>query len=137
MPEEQTPTSESITDDLRELGSNLVNALQSTWESVERKELQRSVEKGLSGVLAALEDTADDLDLEDVSQRVRASFSQIEEKIRSGELEDSVRTNVTGILERIHTELVQFSAKMAPSDPETGEAHAPTPGSESPEDPAN
>ncbi len=137
MPEEQTPTSESITDDLRELGSNLVNALQSTWESVERKELQRSVEKGISGVLAALEDTTDDLDLEDVSERVRAGFSQIEEKIRSGELEDSVRTNVTDILERINAELVQFSAKMAPSDPDTGEAQAPTTGSASPEDPAD
>lgn len=136
MTEEQTPTSESIPDNLRELGRNLVNALQSTWESEERMELQRSVEKGIKGVLAALEDTAEDLDLDEVSQRVRAGFSQIEEKIRSGDLEESVRSNVSSILERINTELVEFAAKMAPSDPETGEADPPSPSSESPEDPA-
>ena len=137
MTEEQTPTSESITDDLREVGSNLVNALQSTWESEERRELQRSVEKGIKGVLAALEDTTADLDLDEVSQRVGAGFSQIEEKIRSGDLEESVRSNVSGILERINAELVEFSTKMAPSDPATGEADEPPPSSDSPEDPAD
>lgn len=113
MGESASPEGEEVLEDLvaefRTLGSNLKNLLRSAWQSPEGVRLQREIEDGLSAVITALNQAASDFRESPEGQRLRQEVQELHARLKSGELEKNVRTQLFSILRRINEEIAKAS----------------------------
>ena len=116
-----------VLDELRELGRNLSSLLQSAWESDERKKLQSELESGLNDVYNSLRQAAKEFSEGPTGQTLKTDLEDLGQRIRSGEVEVKVRSEVLNALRAANEELKKASTKTPPP-PESG-----TPGSGTPE----
>ncbi len=70
-PNENKSPNDNIGEQLNELGKNLREALQTAWESEERRKLQQEIEDGLANLGASLSQAAKDFSKQ--PHRVRTS----------------------------------------------------------------
>lgn len=102
-----------ILSELRELGNNLGNLLQAAWESEDRKKIQQEIETGLNDVNKALRD----LGSSETGQAIKADLRDINERLRSGEIEQRVRSEVTAALRAANEGLKKAMASKTPPEP--------------------
>jgi hypothetical protein len=118
-----TSEENDLSEELRQLGVNLKEALRSAWESEERKKLQQEIETGLQGLGVELQKAADEIDVQEIGQEIKSGIGDASQKFQSGEFGSKVRTELLGVLRTINAELQDARSKWSPPG-----------GSETPED---
>jgi ElaB/YqjD/DUF883 family membrane-anchored ribosome-binding protein len=106
---------DEIADEFRQLGKNLISMLQSTWESEERKKLQQEIESGLRELGDTLNQAATDFRQSPAGQKLKADVEDFHTRVRSGEVESKIRTELVSILRQINSELTKVTAPGATS----------------------
>jgi len=119
---EKPQQEESLAEEFRTLGHNLVSALNAAWESPERKRLQDEVLGGLNELGATLQKEVDYLSKSETSQQVKSSVEQIGERIRSSETQVKVHQELLGALKTANLEIQKLIDRWSvPSETDTAE----------------
>jgi NTP pyrophosphatase (non-canonical NTP hydrolase) len=100
-----------ILDELREMGRNLRDALQSAWDSDERKKLQQELEDGLTEVSSTLNQAARDFKDSPAGQNLKSDVADFQERLNTGEVSLKVRSEIVEALRVVNTELRKVSKK--------------------------
>ena len=91
-------SSDEILNELRNLGNNLKELLQSVWESEERKKAQKDIETGLNDLVKTLSQAANDFAQSPTGQTLKSDLKDLHERIQTGEVETKVRDEVASAL---------------------------------------
>ena len=115
MTDETPKTDEGVAnevlDELREMGKNLREALQTAWDSEERKKLQKEIEDGLSEVSSSLSQAVSDFKESGTAQAIKSDVADFQERMRTGEVESKVRTEILDALRTVNNELRKVGKK--------------------------
>ncbi len=111
MDPSQQPATD-LADEFRKLGDNLKQAFRTTWESEERRRLQREIEDGLADIAASLKDAAKDFAASPTGQQLKVDLQNIESRVRSGEMEAKVREELVKALRAINAELEKAASGL-------------------------
>lgn len=98
-------TRSDVTSEFQVLGENLKRVLQQAWESEERKNLQREIETGLATLGKTLEQAAREFRESETGQRLKSEAQELQERLRSGEVETRLREDLITVLKKVNTEL--------------------------------
>ena len=115
-PNETKTPSDNISEQLNELGKNLREALQTAWESEERRKLQKEIEDGLANLGASLSQAAKDFSNSSTGQNIKEDVKDMHERWQSGEVGTKVRSEITEALRKVNAEL-QKATRKPPTDP--------------------
>ena len=94
-----------LKEEFRNLGNNLKEAINTAWESEGRKSLQQEIEAGVSELGSILNQLADDFNSSESGQKMRRDFEDFGERVRSGEVEENIRSGLLSALQQANTEL--------------------------------
>ena len=109
-----------VMQELRELGQNLRALLQSAWESDERKKMQGEIETGLNDLFASLSQAAKDFSESPTGQTLKSDLQDVQERIRTGEVETKIHSEVVSALRAANECLRGSVSENSPSE-KTGE----------------
>jgi DNA topoisomerase VI subunit B len=112
-PNTDEPKSGDILEELRELGRNLGALVQSIWESEERKKVQTEIETGLRDVSKSLQELANS----ETGQTIKADLNELNERLRTGEMQEKVRSEVLSALRMANDGLKKASGPKEPPQP--------------------
>jgi len=112
----QDAPKEDVVEELRLLGMNLKELLQNAWESEERKKLQLEIQAGLADLGTTLSKAANDFSASPTGQSMKADLEDLNERIRSGEVEGKVRKEVLSALRTANEGLRKAAAKSTPPE---------------------
>lgn len=119
LPPKTEPESDEVLNEFRNLGKNLKDILQSLWESEERKQLQNEIETGLKEMTDTLSKSVTEFSQSPTGQAIKSDINNLNERIRSGQLETQVRKEVVSVLRAANEGLKKAtSPKEADTDPE-------------------
>ncbi len=113
-PNENKTPNDSISDQLNELGKNLREALQSAWESDERRKLQKEIEDGLANLGDSLSQAAKDFSNSPTGQNLKEDVKDMQERWRTGEVRSKVHTELVDALRKVNNELQKATKKNPP-----------------------
>jgi hypothetical protein len=109
---ESRPQEINIGDELRALGDNLIATLREAWGSPERQQLQSEIETGLADLGSSLKKAAADFETSPTGQRLKADLDDFGERVRSGEVESKLRSELLEALRAVNLELEKAAARM-------------------------
>ena len=117
--------SEDASSEWQDLGQNLKNIFQNTWESEERRKLQEDIEAGLADFASSINKAVEDFketptgqklktDVDDfketpTGQKLKTDVDDFHERVKSGEVESKAREEVAAVLRSINSELEKVS----------------------------
>lgn len=114
-PNETKNPNDNIGDQLNELGKNLREALQSAWESEERRKLQKEIENGLANLGSSLSQAAEDFSKSPTGQSLKEDVKDMQERWRTGEVRSKVHSEIVEALRKVNAEL-QKATQKPPTD---------------------
>jgi hypothetical protein len=101
---------DDLTDEFRNLGNNLKSIFQNAWESAERRKLQQEIETGLDELGKSLNQAFSEIKDSPASQQLKDDARDLHDRVRSGEVETKVRSELLSILHQVNTELQKVVA---------------------------
>lgn len=104
-PHKNSPGSEEILAELRDLGQNLKGALQAAWQSEKRRRVQKEIEAALTDLSAQLSQAARDFTDSPTGQTIKADVEDFNRRLRSGEVESKILNEVLEALRTVNQEL--------------------------------
>lgn len=110
-PNENKTQNDNIGDQLSELGENLRQALQSAWESDERRKLQQEIEVGLANLGESLSEAAKDFSNSPTGQNLKDDVKDLQERWRTGEVHSKVHDEIMEALRKVNNELRNATQK--------------------------
>lgn len=110
---EQKSSEPGLTDEFSTMGKNLIGILRAAWEHPERQRLQQEIEDGLVGLGVTLRKEAQTVAEHPASQRIKDEVNDLGNRVRSGEVEAKVRTELTGALRIMNTELEKVAQMLS------------------------
>lgn len=110
---------EDLTDEFRNLGNNLKNILQNVWESAERKNLQQEIVAGIDELGKSLNQTFNEIKDSPAGQQFKEDARDLHERVRSGEVETKMRSELFTILQQVNAELQKVVAPKPDSSQES------------------
>jgi signal recognition particle GTPase len=113
-PNENKAPNDNISEQLNELGKNLREALQSAWESEERRKLQKEIEEGLANLGASLSQAAKDFSSSPTGQSLKEDVKDLQERWRTGEVRSKAHSEIVEALRKVNTELQKATKKSPP-----------------------
>jgi hypothetical protein len=105
------PSYSDVEDELRTLGKNIKEALQSVWLSDERKKLEDEIRAGLTDLGVTLNEAASELTQSETGQRLKEDVEDLRRRINAGEVESRVREELLNALRMANAELSKVSNK--------------------------
>lgn len=102
----------NVGDELRALGENLVSALRGAWSSPERQKLQEEIGTGLADLGSSLKKALSEFETSPTGQRMKADVEDFGERVRSGEVESKLRSELLQVLQTVNTELGKVASRM-------------------------
>jgi hypothetical protein len=111
--DETSKSEENLAEEFRKLGHNLVDALSEAWRSEERKKMQQEIEEGLVDLAATLKQEAAAFRDSPTGQRIRSDVEGFSERVRSGEAEAQVHSELLGVLRTINSELKRITSQWS------------------------
>ena len=96
---------ENLADEFRNLGQNLVAALQAAWDTPERKRLSEEVVDGLNEFGTTLRQEADHFSSSPAGQKLKNNVEQVGEKMRSSDAQNKIRQELLAALKTANVEL--------------------------------
>jgi signal recognition particle GTPase len=121
-PNENKTSNDNIGDQLNELGKNLRDALQTAWESEERRKLQQEIEEGLASLGASLSQAAKDFSSSQTGQTLKEDVKDLHDRWRTGEVGSKVHSEVIDTLRKVNDELQKATRKPSPPPSDKPEA---------------
>lgn len=121
-PNENKSPNDNIGEQLNELGKNLREALQSAWESEERRKLQQEIEEGLANLGASLSQAAKDFSNSPTGQSLKEDVKDLHERWRTGEVRSKVNSEIVDTLRKVNSELQKATRKNPPPPSDKPEA---------------
>ena len=115
----QTSPPSGLSEELGELGKNLVGVLRAAWERPERQKLQQEIEGGLSDLGSTLRKEAKSVAENPVSQRIKTEVGDLGSRVRSGQVEGKVREELVSALHIVNLELQKIANLLIVSETET------------------
>jgi uncharacterized phage infection (PIP) family protein YhgE len=91
--------------EFRNLGNNLKHAMDTAWESDERKNLQHEIKAGLTELGSILNQLADEINTSESGQKILNEVEDFSESIRSGEAEENIRSGLISALQQVNAGL--------------------------------
>jgi signal recognition particle GTPase len=113
-PNDNKSPNENIGDQLNELGKNLREALQSAWESEERRKLQKEIEEGMANLGASLSQAAKEFSNSPTGQTLKEDVKDMHERWQTGEVGSKVRSEISEALRKVNEELKKATRKNPP-----------------------
>lgn len=107
------PSKGDIADELRLLGKNLKDALQSVWESDERRRLEDEIRAGLADLGVTLNDAAADFKRSQAGQQLKDELSDFRRRVNSGEVSTKVHDELINALRLANIELSKLSSRQS------------------------
>lgn len=108
----------NVADELRALGENLLAALREAWSSPEKRKLQEEIETGLVDLGSSLKKAASEFETSPTGQRMKAEMEDFGERVRSGEVESKLRSELLQVLKTVNTELEKVTSRMENDPPD-------------------
>ena len=115
---EDQQTENNLSDEFRNLGHNLMTALRSAWDNPEREKLQQEIEAGLEEFTSTVKEEVDHFSESPTGQRLRSDIGNLQERVRSGEVETRIRDDLINALRTVNNELEKATSKMPPAEAE-------------------
>ena len=109
------PPNSDIADELRTLGKNLKEALQSVWESDERKKFEDEIRAGLADLGVTLNEAASDFRQSQTGQQLKEEVKDFRKRVHSGEVSTKVHDELINALRMANSELSKMSGKRSSS----------------------
>lgn len=100
----ETPEGE-VSAELRELGKNLMNAAKAAWESEEGRRLQQELKTGFAALENGLREASSEFAKSEAGQRVRGEMHDFSERVRTGQVETQLRSDLLSALRLVNNEL--------------------------------
>jgi len=122
---EDTPSEDKLGEEFRNLGKNLVDAFRTAWEAPERKKLQQDIESGLNELGNTLKEEYDTFSESPTGQRLKADVVDMRERVRTGEAEAKVRSDLLVALRTVNEELQKVINRWSASQPSEAGSEAP------------
>ncbi len=110
------PAQSDIAEELRILGRNLKDALQSVWESDERKKLEEEIRAGLADLGVTLNEVTTDFRQSQTGQQLKDDFEDFRRRVHSGEVSTKIHDEVINALRLANIELSKLNNKRSGSD---------------------
>jgi hypothetical protein len=98
-----------VSSEWRDLGQNLKEIFQNTWESAERQKLQEDIEAGLADFANSVNKAVDEFKVSPTGQRLKSDVEDLHERVKSGEVEGKAKHELATILQKINAELGKIS----------------------------
>jgi hypothetical protein len=114
------PSNSDIAEELRLLGKNLKDAVQSVWESEERKKLQDEIRAGLADLGASLNEATGDFKRSQAGQQLKEDVADFRKRVHSGEVQTKVHDELINALRLANIELSKLSSKRSGSQGQSG-----------------
>ncbi len=111
-----TTDKSELAEEFSRLGENLKTLLQVGWQQEEVQKLNEDIRKGFQSVNGTLEGALDDLKSSPVVEMARKQGAEVAESIRQRELGNKVRNDLTGLLNKLNSELNKTADKWTPDD---------------------
>lgn len=111
MSETPPQPQDSISEEFRRLGENLIDTLRAAWDSPERKRLHQEVSDGLDELAKTIRMEVDTFEESPTGQRLRADVEDLRQSIRTGEIETKLRQEMLSALRLVNDELHKASEK--------------------------
>jgi signal recognition particle GTPase len=113
-PNENKSPNDNIGEQLNELGKNLRDALQTAWESEERRKLQKEIEDGLANLGASLSQASKDFSNSPTGKTIKEDVEDLHERWRTGEVGTKARSEIMEALRKVNEELQKATRKNPP-----------------------
>jgi hypothetical protein len=127
---------DSISEEFRRLGQNLIDTLRAAWDSPERKRLHQEVSEGLDELAETIRIEVDTFEESPTGQRLRSDVEDLRQRIRTGEVETQLRDEMIKALRIVNDELRKASERWKGSaGEETSRAESAEPAPEQPASP--
>lgn len=128
QPPEQTPEEGRLSEEFRQLGKNLVEAIRSAWDSPERKRFQQELETGLQELGSSLRKEAHEISQSPTGQRIKSDVEDVTQRIKTGEAQQQVREDLLSALQTLNRELQKVVERNVPSQGQEGSPQSPPAG---------
>ena len=119
---------ENLADEFRNLGTNIISALHAAWERPERIKLQQELEGGLAELAETLKSEANAFSESPTGQRMRSDIEDLGEKVRTGEAESAIRSELLKALKLMNTELQKVTSQMGSAESSPADSQPCQPG---------
>jgi len=119
--EDKPNPEESLADEIYNLGQNLIKTLHAAWDRPERKMLQQEIEEGLSDLAQTLQQEADSFVQSPTGQRMKSDLEELHQKVRTGEAETKIRSELLEVFKVVNTELQRVATRLQSEDSAPGE----------------
>jgi hypothetical protein len=95
--------------EFEQLGQNLKAALKTAWESEESRRLQAELRSGLAALEVGLRQAAQEVTTGETGQRIKAEVDDFSQRVKSGEVESRLRTDLLSALRTVNSELQKMA----------------------------
>ena len=102
---EETGAPGDLDGELRSLGENLRGLFHSAWKSEDRLRFQRDIEAGVNELANSLRSAAKEFGESETGRQLKEDVEDLGERLRSGQVESTVRRDLTEVLRKVNEEL--------------------------------
>jgi non-homologous end joining protein Ku len=95
----------NLADEFRNLGQNLIAAIQTAWDSDERRKFSDEFVHNMNEMQSTLRQEAEKLSASESAQKFKDDVEEIGEKLRSSETQDKIRQELLAALQTANLEL--------------------------------
>ncbi len=128
---DQPRTPSAITDELSKMGKLVAQAVQSAWESEERKKLEAEVSEGLRKLSEEMSAAAKKASDSDAAKQIKMQAEKVAAEVKEHDVAEEIRKGLLTGLEAINQELGKLVERLEPK-----KAPAPEPPAEAAGEPA-
>lgn len=105
-----------VTSELRNLGRQMADTLQTAWDSEERQRFEKEVREGMHSFANEIDKAIQGVRESEATGRMRDEASQVATKVQSSEAGQKARDGLAKSLQWLSEELGTLSAKFTPPE---------------------
>ncbi|MCL4261608.1 MAG: hypothetical protein KJ069_00260 [Anaerolineae bacterium] len=107
-----------VTAELRGLGRQLVETLQTAWNSEERQRMEKEVREGMRSFADEIDKAIQEVRASEATVKIKTEASQAAEKVQSSEAGQKARVSFAKSLQWLSEELGNLATKFTPPEKE-------------------
>lgn len=101
-----------IGEEILNLGNNLIEIIRSAWDHPERKNLTKEIEAGFAEMGTLLKHEVEKFEESPAGKTLKADIDNIHERVKSGEIEETLRNNLVSVLQSANNELKKINNQI-------------------------
>lgn len=109
-----------VTAELRKLGRQMADTLQSAWNSEERQRFEKEVREGMRSFADEVDKAIQEVRTSEATEKVRTEVTQVTEKVQTSEAGQKARVSFAKSLQWLSEELGSLATKFTPPEKDSG-----------------